>query len=175
MIKISNIPTNEELKMLGAIIQEQTDFNGRFLADFFGADFFARSKLTSKSAILEEMVNSLRAQDIVGADFLSSVLERERLGSTVLGTGITIPHPLGLMAKETKIVIRIFDKPIKWGQKQTVQVIFLLCISKNDYEEAINIYELLVELVREEYLEKLANLAGFKEFIRLAEEVLKKK
>lgn len=156
--------------MLGAIIQEQTDFNGGFLADFF-----ARSKLTSKSAILEEMVNSLRAQDIVGADFLSSVLERERLGSTVLGTGITIPHPLGLMAKETKIVIRIFDKPIKWGQKQTVQVIFLLCISKNDYEEAINIYELLVELVREEYLEKLANLAGFKEFIRLAEEVLKKK
>lgn len=115
MIKISNIPTNEELKMLGAIIQEQTDFNGGFLADFFGADFFARSKLTSKSAILEEMVNSLRAQDIVGADFLSSVLERERLGSTVLGTGITIPHPLGLMAKETKIVIRIFDKPIKWG------------------------------------------------------------
>ncbi|MBF2630109.1 PTS sugar transporter subunit IIA [Listeria seeligeri] len=156
--------------MLGAIIQEQTDFNGGFLADFF-----ARSKLTSKSAILEEMVNSLRAQDIVGEDFLRSVLERERLGSTVLGTGIAIPHPLGLMAKETKIVIRILDKPIKWGQKQTIQVIFLLCISKNDYEEAINIYELLVELVREEYLEKLANLAGFKEFIRLAEEVLKKK
>ncbi|MBM5610108.1 PTS sugar transporter subunit IIA [Listeria seeligeri] len=156
--------------MLGAIIQEQTDFNGGFLADFF-----ARSKLTSKSAILEEMVNSLRAQDIVGADFLSSVLEREQLGSTVLGTGIAIPHPLGLMAKETKIVIRILDKPIKWGQKQTIQVIFLLCISKNDYEEAINIYELLVELVREEYLEKLANLAGFKGFIRLAEEVLKKK
>lgn len=156
--------------MLGAIIQEQTDFNGGFLADFF-----ARSKLTSKSAILEEMVNSLRAQDIVGEDFLRSVLERERLGSTVLGTGIAIPHPLGLMAKETKIVIRILDKPIKCGQKQTIQVIFLLCISKNDYEEAINIYELLVELVREEYLEKLANLAGFKEFIRLAEEVLKKK
>lgn len=111
------------------------------------------------------MVNSLRAQDIVGEDFLRSVL----------GTGIAIPHPLGLMAKDTKIVIRIFDKPIKWGQKQTIQVIFLLCISKNDYEEAINIYELLVELVREEYLEKLANLAGFKEFIRLAEEVLKKK
>lgn len=100
MIKISNIPTNEELKMLGVIIQEQTDFNGGFLANFF-----ARSKLTSKSAILEEMVDSLRAQDIVEADFLSSVFEREQLGSTVLGTGIAIWHPLGLMAKETKIVI----------------------------------------------------------------------
>lgn len=170
MIKISNIPTNEELKMLGVIIQEQTDFNGGFLANFF-----ARSKLTSKSAILEEMVDSLRAQDIVEADFLSSVFEREQLGSTVLGTGIAIWHPLGLMAKETKIVIRILDRPIKWDQKQIIQVIFLLCISKNDYEEAINIYELLVELVREEYLEKLASLVGFNEFIRLVEEVLKKK
>lgn len=121
------------------------------------------------------MVDSLRAQDIVKADFLSSVFEREQLGSTVLGAGIAIWHPLGLMAKETKIVIRILDKPIKWDQKQIIQVIFLLCISKNDYEEAINIYELLVELVREEYLEKLASLVSFNEFIRLAEEVLKKK
>ncbi|MBC1409154.1 PTS sugar transporter subunit IIA, partial [Listeria innocua] len=107
--------------------------------------------------------------------FLGSVLEREKLGSTVLGTGIAIPHPLGLMAKETKIVIRILDKPIKWDQKQSVHAVFLLCISKHDYEEAINIYELLVELVREEYGEKLANLTNFREFTTLAKDILKKK
>lgn len=175
VIKISNIPTNEELKMLGAIIQEQTDSNRGFLSNFFTAEFFARSELTSKSAILKEMVSSLYKNDIVGTDFLGSVLEREKLGSTVLGTGIAIPHPLGLMAKETKIVIRILDKPIKWDQKQSVHAVFLLCISKHDYEEAINIYELLVELVREEYGEKLANLTNFREFTTLAKDILKKK
>lgn len=175
VIKISNIPTNEELKMLGAIIQEQTDPNRGFLSNFFTADFFARSSMTNKTAILEEMVDSLRQQNIVGEGFLQSVLEREKLGSTVLGTGIAIPHPLGLMAKETKIVIRILDKPIKWDQKQSVRAVFLLCISKNDYEEAINIYELLVELVREEYGEKLSRLSDFHAFTALANDILKKK
>lgn len=53
VIKISNIPTNEELKMLGAIIQEQTDPNRGFLSNFFTADFFERSSMTNKTAILE--------------------------------------------------------------------------------------------------------------------------
>ncbi|CAC95658.1 TPA: BglG family transcription antiterminator [Listeria innocua] len=175
VIKISNIPTNEELKMLGAIIEEQTDPNRGFLSSFFDAAFFARSTLTNKTAILEEMVESLKSKNIVGDEFLNSVIERERLGSTVLGTGIAIPHPLGLMAKETKIVIRILDNPIKWDQKQSVHAVFLLCISKNDYEEAINIYELLVELVREEYGEKLAALKSFTDFTSLANDILKKK
>lgn len=175
VIKISNIPTNEELKMLGAIIEEQTDANRGFLSSFFDAAFFARSTLTNKTAILEEMVESLKSKNIVGDEFLNSVIERERLGSTVLGTGIAIPHPLGLMAKETKIVIRILDNPIKWDQKQSVHAVFLLCISKNDYEEAINIYELLVELVREEYGEKLAALKSFTDFTSLANDILKKK
>ncbi|EHW9791021.1 TPA: BglG family transcription antiterminator [Listeria innocua] len=175
VIKISNIPTNEELKMLGAIIEEQTDPNRGFLSSFFDAAFFARSTLTNKTAILEEMVESLKNKNIVGDEFLNSVIERERLGSTVLGTGIAIPHPLGLMAKETKIVIRILDNPIKWDQKQSVHAVFLLCISKNDYEEAINIYELLVELVREEYGEKLAALKDFTDFTSLANDILKKK
>lgn len=175
VIKISNIPTNEELKMLGAIIEEQTDPNRGFLSSFFDAAFFARSTLTNKTEILEEMVESLKSKNIVGDEFLNSVIERERLGSTVLGTGIAIPHPLGLMAKETKIVIRILDNPIKWDQKQSVHAVFLLCISKNDYEEAINIYELLVELVREEYGEKLAALKDFTDFISLANQILKKK
>ncbi|EPR4685617.1 TPA: BglG family transcription antiterminator [Listeria innocua] len=175
VIKISNIPTNEELKMLGAIIEEQTDPNRGFLSSFFDAAFFARSTLTNKTAILEEMVEALKNKNIVGDEFLNSVIERERLGSTVLGTGIAIPHPLGLMAKETKIVIRILDNPIKWDQKQSVHAVFLLCISKNDYEEAINIYELLVELVREEYGEKLAALKSFTDFTSLANDILKKK
>ncbi len=51
----------------------------------------------------------------------------------------------------------------------------LLCISKNDYEEAINIYELLVELVREEYGEKLSRLSDFHAFTALANDILKKK
>lgn len=82
--------------------------------------------MTNKTAILEEMVDSLRQQNIVGEGFLQSVLEREKLGSTVLGTGIAIPHPLGLMAKETKIVIRILDKPIKWIKTIRSRRIFIM-------------------------------------------------
>ncbi|HEM2197440.1 TPA: PTS sugar transporter subunit IIA, partial [Listeria monocytogenes] len=39
----------------------------------------------------------------------------------------------------------------------------------------INIYELLVELVREEYGEKLSRLSDFHAFTALANDILKKK
>ncbi|MBC1474036.1 BglG family transcription antiterminator [Listeria grandensis] len=172
VIKISNIPTKDELRMLSAIIEEQTNSNQRFLTNFFTEDCFSTSQVLPKSVILEEMVGVLQQQGLVDEAFLPSVIEREELGSTVLGAGIAIPHPLGLLAKKTKISIRILDKPIKWDQKQTVQVIFLLCISKNDYEEAIHIYELLVELVREEHRDKLARLTTFQEFVALAKDIL---
>ncbi|MBC1936362.1 BglG family transcription antiterminator [Listeria grandensis] len=172
VIKISNIPTKDELRMLSAIIEEQTNSNQRFLTNFFTEDCFSTSQVLPKSVILEEMVGVLQQQGLVDEAFLPSVIEREELGSTVLGAGIAIPHPLGLLAKKTKISIRILDEPIKWDQKQTVQVIFLLCISKNDYEEAIHIYELLVELVREENQDKLAKLTTFQEFVALAKDIL---
>lgn len=50
VIKISNIPTNEELKMLGAIIQEQTDPNRGFLSNFFTADFFCQKQYDKQNS-----------------------------------------------------------------------------------------------------------------------------
>jgi activator of the mannose operon, transcriptional antiterminator len=62
--------------------------------------------------------------------------------------GVSIPHPLCFFANKTKIAVAILDKPVHWENDQFIYLVFLLAISKDDYEEALGIYDFLVEVVR---------------------------
>lgn len=174
VIQVSAIPTKEELSFLEIAMAKQMDPSQEILTNFFDKRFFLRSQYGTKKDLLKQMTMMLEEEKIVSSDFFDSMIERETLGSTVIGTSIAIPHPMRLMARETKVMIAILDEPIEWYEDQKAQVIFLLAISKNDYEEAIEIYDLLVELVRAEYLSKLLNCKGFEDFKLMIEEVSRK-
>jgi activator of the mannose operon (transcriptional antiterminator) len=174
VIQVSPIPTKEDLTFLEVTMENKVVAYQRIISSFFYRSFFLRSQCRSKKELLKQLTTMLEKEKIVPYDFFESVIERETLGSTIIGTSIAIPHPMRLMANETKIMLAILDEPIEWYEDQKAQVIFLLAISKEDYEETIEIYDLLVELVRQEYLSRLLNCVRFQDFKLLIEEVSKK-
>lgn len=174
VIQVSPIPTKEDLIFLEVTMENQVRAYQHIIRSFFYKSVFLRNQCRSKKEVLKQMTTTLEKEKIVPYDFFDSVMERETLGSTIIGTSIAIPHPIRLMAKETKIMLAILDKPIEWYEDQKVQIIFLLAISKEDYEKAIEIYDLLVELVRAEYLFRLLNCEKFEDFKLMIDEVSRK-
>lgn len=61
---------------------------------------------------------------------------------------------------------------IKWGEGETAHVIFLLAISKADYEEAMAIYDLFVTFVRERSMSRLLTSESFDSFKAIAMDCL---
>ena len=173
VIQVSPIPTKEELRFLENTMEQQLNPSQEILSNFFEKRFFLISHCKTKKELLKQMITMLEEEKVIPSDFFDSLIERESLGSTVIGTSIAIPHPMRLMAKETKVMVAILDEPIEWYENQKAQVIFLLAISKDDYEEAIEIYDLLVELVRVEYLSRLLKCERFEDFRLLIEEISK--
>jgi transcriptional antiterminator len=63
--------------------------------------------------------------------FCENVLEREKIGSTIIGKGIAIPHSKQEFVNKSKICIVKLKKPITWdGQK--VRLIILLAFNQKD-------------------------------------------
>src|SRR5471032_2442627 len=100
--------------------------------------------------------------------FYPSVVEREEIVSTMLGEGIALPHSLGLLAKKTVVITLLSQQGIAWGEGETAHVIFLLAISKADYEEAMAIYDLFVTFVRERSMSRLLSSENFESFKAIA-------
>ncbi len=58
---------------------------------------------------------------------------------------------------------------IAWGD-ETAHIIFLLAISKSEYEEAMAIYDIFVTFLRERAMARLAVTRSFDEFKAVAME-----
>ena len=97
------------------------------------------------------------------------MVEREAIVSTMLGDGIALPHSLGLLAKKTVVYTVIAPQGIAWGD-ETAYIIFLLAISKREYEEAMAIYDIFVTFLRERAMSRLATTRSFDEFKTVAME-----
>lgn len=108
-------------------------------------------------------------RDAIDAEFHASVVEREAIVSTMLGDGIALPHSLGLLAKKTVVYTVIAPQGIAWGD-ETAHLIFLLAISKREYEEAMAIYDIFVTFLRERAMSRLAATRSFDEFKTVAME-----
>lgn len=53
---------------------------------------------------------------------------------------------------------------ILWDKNEVAHVIFLLAISKDEYEDAMRIYNLFVNLVKERSTKRLLNSKTFEDF-----------
>src|SRR5689334_20995693 len=93
------------------------------------ASVFASLRVTSKKQALQELAR--RAAPLVGQDersIFEVLLERERLGSTGIGTGVAIPHGrLPGLARLHGVFARL-ERPIDFEaiDDQPIDLIFLL-------------------------------------------------
>ncbi|AFJ48569.1 BglG family transcription antiterminator [Shimwellia blattae] len=170
-VLMSPFPTEYQLEQIGKLVLVDRT-RPRMLEKFFDAShFMIVDQPISREALFEKLSHQLEAEGYVGPDFLDSVTEREEIVSTMLGDGIALPHSLGLLAHKTVVYTVLAPEGIPWGE-ETAHVVFLLAISKSEYEEAMGIYELFVTLLRERAVPRLQASKDFASFKAVAIECL---
>ena len=169
VITIAPFPTDYQLDQIGKLVL--VDRTRPFMLNkyFDAAHFRVIDGQMDQQTLFAELCEQLELEGFVDAEFYGSVVEREAIVSTMLGDGIALPHALGLLAKKTVVYTVIAPDGIAWGD-ETAHIIFLLAISKSEYEEAMAIYDIFVTFLRERAMARLAATRSFDEFKTVAME-----
>lgn len=166
IVKIAPFPTSYQLEQLGrlAMIDRTMPY---ILERFFNERFFmVINNAISQQELFKIVCKKLKLAGIVNDDFYPSLVERESIVSTLLGENIAIPHSVGLLAVKTQVVTILAPNGILWdkNKNEIAKVVFLLAISKDEYEDAMGIYNLVVNFVKEKSTKRLLNSRSFSDF-----------
>jgi len=167
VVVMSPFPTDYQLEQLGKqVLVDRT--KPYMLEKFFDAHHFCIiDQPMDQTQLFRQLCQQLEQEGFVDEAFYPSVEEREAILSTMLGEGIALPHSLGLLAKKSVVYTVLAPQGIAWGE-ETAYVIFLLAISKDDYEEAMAIYDLFVTFMRERAMTRLRDSTDFDSFKSVA-------
>ena len=169
VVMMSPFPTEFQLEQLGKLVLVDRT-RPYMLEKYFDAQhFMVLDRPMSQSALFRLLCDRLEAEGYVDADFYPSVEEREAIVSTMLGEGIALPHSLGLLARKTVVYTVLAPEGIQWGD-DVAHIVFLLAISKSEYEEAMAIYDIFVTFLRERAVTRLCACKDFTEFKTVAME-----
>lgn len=169
VVVVSPFPTDYQLEQIGKLVLVDRTRPWMLEKYFDARHFRIITTPTDQQTLFRELCQQLRAEGFVDGDFVDSVVEREAIVSTMLGDGIALPHALGLLAKKTVVYTVLAPQGIAWGD-ETAHVIFLLAISKSEYEEAMAIYDIFVTFLRERAMARLCACGDFSEFKTVAME-----
>lgn len=170
-VVVAPFPTEYQLEQLGKLVLVDRT-RPYMLEKFFDASHFrVIDEPMTQQELFSMLCQQLEGEGYVADDFYPSVVEREAIVSTVLGEGIALPHSLGLMANKTVVYTVLAPQGIRWGD-ETAHVIFLLAISKSEYEEAMAIYDLFVTFLRERAMPRLRDSKNFEDFKAVAMDCL---
>ncbi|HCK1135757.1 BglG family transcription antiterminator [Klebsiella michiganensis] len=169
VVTIAPFPTDYQLDQIGKLVLVDRTRPWMLNKYFDEAHFQVIDTPMDQQALFAALCQQLQQEGFVGAEFHGSVVEREAIVSTMLGDGIALPHALGLLAKKTVVYTVIAPHGIAWGD-ETAHIIFLLAISKSEYEEAMAIYDIFVTFLRERAMARLAATRSFAEFKTVAME-----
>lgn len=171
VVVMSPFPTDYQLEQIGKLVLLDRT-RPYMLERFFDAShFLILDRPMDRSALFRQLCDRLEEEGRVDETFYPSVEEREAIVSTMLGEGIALPHSLGLLAKKTCVYTVLAPEGIAWGD-ETAYVIFLLAISKTEYEEAMAIYDLFVTFMRERAMTRLRDSKDFASFKAVAMDCL---
>ena len=162
VVTIAPFPTDYQLEQIGKLVLVDRTRPWMLEKYFDAAHFRILDKPVDQQTLFRELCEQLEAEGFVGAEFLDSVVEREAIVSTMLGDGIALPHSLGLLARK-RWSIRCWLRRVFSGD-ETAHVIFLLAISKSEYEEAMAIYDIFVTFLRERAMTRLCQCEDFAAF-----------
>ncbi|MGB9095778.1 BglG family transcription antiterminator [Erwinia sp.] len=171
VVVMSPFPTEYQLEQIGKLVLVDRT-RPYMLEKYFDASHFRIiNQPMTQAELFQTLCQQLEQEGVVDNDFWPSVEEREAIVSTMLGEGIALPHSLGLLAKKTVVYTVLAPQGIAWGE-ETAHVIFLLAISKTEYEEAMAIYDLFVTFMRERAMTRLRDSGNFASFKAVAMDCL---
>lgn len=169
VVQIAPFPTDYQLEQIGKLVLVDRTRPWMLNKYFDAAHFRIIDGVMDQQTLFKTLCDQLQDEGFVDGEFLDSVVEREAIVSTMLGDSIALPHALGLLAKKTVVYTVLAPQGIAWGD-ETAHVIFLLAISKSEYEEAMAIYDIFVTFLRERAMARLCGCRSFAEFKAVAME-----
>ncbi|MGY0145877.1 BglG family transcription antiterminator [Edwardsiella tarda] len=167
LVVVTPFPTSFQLEQIGKLVLVDRTRPWMLEKYFDARHFRVIDTPMDRETLFQELCQQLCEEGFVDSEFVASVVEREAIVSTMLGEGIALPHSLGLLAKKTVVYTVLAPLGIAWGE-ETAQVIFLLAISKSEYEEAMAIYDIFVTFLRERAAVQLCGCKNFAEFTSVA-------
>ena len=171
VVVMSPFPTDYQLDQIGKLVLVDRTRPYMLEKFFDAAHFRIIDQPMDQSQLFRVLCDQLQQEGYVDETFCPSVEEREAIVSTMLGEGIALPHALGLQARKTVVYTVLAPQGVQWGD-ETAYVIFLLAISKTEYEEAMAIYDLFVTFMRERAMTRLRDSGDFISFKAVAMDCL---
>ncbi|MDD1781530.1 BglG family transcription antiterminator [Enterovibrio sp. ZSDZ35] len=165
-------PTQHQLEELGKLVL--VDRTGPYMLEkYFSAEQFLYIEESIDQASLFDMVcEQLETEGLVEVGFGDSLKEREVIVSTMMGEHIALPHSIELFAKHSLVYTVAAPKGIDWGNGEKAYLVFFMALSKNDYEEAMGLYDLFLTLVNNKAGKTLSQCSEFQCFKTLAHQEL---
>ncbi|MGG5333527.1 BglG family transcription antiterminator [Enterococcus sp. AZ163] len=121
---------------------------------------YVNSAFTSKEELITQIGDQLVIQNIVEPKFIETVLEREEVGGTDLPSGTAVPHGNSTCVNQTTIIVVKNSKKFKWNSYY-VDIVFLICIAKQDTFETRNILSDIYNIIdNNEQLKELREAAS---------------
>ena len=132
---------------------------------FIPSLFFVSVNYENQKEAISIMGNELIKQNYVKKDYLIKLFEREKISPTNFGK-VAIPHPIDFYAPKTIFEVSILKNPILWGDT-SVNIIFMLVVSKEDYPYFQEIFSFLASVCMDTLnLERIINCKSYEEFLK---------
>ncbi|QUY65579.1 PTS transporter subunit EIIA [Helcococcus kunzii] len=155
VIMISPFLTNhdiEKIRQMGYLSNDNKLISqeNKLYTKFFSKEHIILDRtFSSKEELIESIGNYLVEKMIVKKEFIKDMLEREELGGTDLPIGVAIPHGSPKNVIENSVVLVRTKKKIKWDEYYA-DIFFMICVEKEDVNDAREILSYIYELIDDE-------------------------
>lgn len=112
-------------------------------------NIICNAKLDNKTEVLQYISNLFceQAPNLSQSTILNHLLEREQLGSTVIGHGVAIPHCRTNDLEYPIACMVALENSIDFDTKQSVKLIFGLVVPEDNHKEHLELIAQLAELL----------------------------
>lgn len=149
VLNISAILTQNDINRLENFIENlgKKDKDKDYFDEIFDESLvYLKRNFSNKTEVIEFICKELIEKNIVEKGYLQSVLNREKITSTEVGSDVSIPHGEPSLVRSTRFALVTLKEPITWGEAK-VDIIFLICISTKDLAKARSIFKHFNELL----------------------------
>lgn len=168
VVQVSPFLTKEDIENISLLLKKDEAENQLEFEKIFREGLFLISAKTNKAEILADLAGLLRQKQLVGADYLPSLIEREEIVPTYLGNGLAAPHPVEAEVLETVIAVCICPAGVNWNEEKRVQVVFMLAVKNEEQKRLATLYTLISDLVENpKAMNELKRVTDFDSFMRV--------
>ncbi len=98
--------------------------------------------VTEKGQVLSLLAGLLTQAGYVRSDFLEGVIEREAMGSAVLGSRVAIPHADPTRVRRPGLALATLRRPIPWGDGQMVDTVCMVALTADTSSVVLELNQL---------------------------------